>query len=179
MENETSTSNRRTFLKTAGALGTSAVAGFPAILSAQTVTNAIKVGLVGCGGRGTGAASQALRADDYAELVAVADIDQSQIDHSLETLKKLQRITSRGKVEKSNQFLGLEAYQKVIDSGADVILLATPPGFRPQHLTACVAANRNIFCEKPVATDATGARAALKAAEDAKQKNISLVAGFC
>src|SRR3982750_3383526 len=117
MENETSTSNRRTFLKTAGALGTSAVAELPAILSAQTVTNAIKVGLVGCGGRGTGAAQQALRADDYAELTAVADIDQGQIDHSLETLKKIQRISDRVKVESTKQFLGLDAYRKVIDSG--------------------------------------------------------------
>jgi myo-inositol 2-dehydrogenase/D-chiro-inositol 1-dehydrogenase len=178
MQNEDTNTDRRTFLKTTGGLG-ALVTSFPAVLSAQTVTNAIKVGLVGCGGRGTGAASQALRADDYAELVAVADIDQSQIDHSLETLKKLQRISSRVKVDPSKQFLGLDAYQKVIGSGADVILLATPPGFRPQHLAACVAANRNIFCEKPVATDAPGIRAALKAAEDAKQKNLSLVAGFC
>jgi myo-inositol 2-dehydrogenase/D-chiro-inositol 1-dehydrogenase len=170
--------DRRSFLKTTSGVG-ALVTGFPAIVSAQTVTNAIKVGLVGCGGRGTGAASQALRADDYAELVAVADIDQSQIDHSLETLKKLQRIAGRVKVDQSKQFLGLDAYQKVIGSGADVILLATPPGFRPPHLTACVEAKRNIFCEKPVATDAPGVRAALKAAEDAKQKNISLVAGFC
>src|SRR5439155_24416795 len=114
MENETSTSNRRTFLKTAGALGTSAVAGFPAILSAQTVTNAIKVGLVGCGGRGTGAASQALRADDYAELVAVADIDQSQVDKSMATLKKIQRIGDRVKVEPTKQYLGLDAWHKVL-----------------------------------------------------------------
>src|SRR3982750_1000609 len=135
MENETSTSNRRTFLKTAGALGTSAVAGFPAILSAQTVTNAIKVGLVGCGGRGTGAASQALRADDKAELIAVADIDQAQIDKSLGTLKKIQRISDRVKVESTKQYLGLDAWHKVLDSGIDVILLATPPGFRPQHLS--------------------------------------------
>jgi len=169
--------DRRSFLKTAGAVGVAA--GFPAVISAQTVTNAIKVGLVGCGGRGTGAASQALRADDFAELVAVADIDQAQIDKSLGTLKKIQRISTRVKVESTAQHLGLDAWQKVIASGADVILLATPPGFRPQHLTACVEANKNVFCEKPVATDAPGVRAALKAAEDAKSKNLSLVAGFC
>ncbi|MDZ4800826.1 MAG: Gfo/Idh/MocA family oxidoreductase [Bryobacteraceae bacterium] len=173
--NETFT-GRRDFLKTAGV---AAAAGFPAVIRAQTVTNAIKVGLVGCGGRGTGAASQALRADDYAELVAVADVDQAQVDKSLGTLKKIQRIGGRVKVESDKQFLGLDAYQKVIASGADVILLATPPGFRPLHLASCIAANKNVFCEKPVATDAPGVRAALKAAEDAKAKNLSLVAGFC
>jgi predicted dehydrogenase len=175
-ETETTQTGRRTFLKSAGV---AAAAGFPAIISAQTVTNAIKVGLVGCGGRGTGAASQALRADDYAELTAVADIDQAQIDKSLGTLKKIQRISGRVKTEKDKQFLGLDAWQKVIGSGVDVVLLATPPGFRPIHLTACIEAGKNVFCEKPVATDAPGVRAALKAAEDAKAKNLSMVAGFC
>ncbi len=170
--------DRREFLK-AGAVGAAAIAGFPAILSAQTVTNAIKVGLVGCGGRGTGAASQALRADDYTELVAVADVTQAQVDKSLETLKKISRIANRVKVEAVNQYLGLDAFQKVIDSGADVILLATPPGFRPVHLAACIAAKKHVFCEKPVATDAFGIRSVLKTVEDAKQKNLSLVAGFC
>jgi predicted dehydrogenase len=180
MANNSADQNRRSFLKGAGALGASAaVAGFPAVISAQTVTNAIKVGLVGCGGRGTGAASQALRADDYSELVSVADIDQSQIDKSLGTLKKIQRISSRVKVDGTQQHLGLDAWQKVVSSGADVILLATPPGFRPVHLAACVAAGKHIFAEKPVATDVPGIRVALKAAEDAKAKNLSLVAGFC
>lgn len=157
MSNTESKQSRREFVKGAGAVGASAaVAGFPAVISAQTVTNAIKVGLVGCGGRGTGAASQALRADDYAELVSVADIEQAQIDQSLGTLRKIQRISTRVKVEKTQQNLGLDAWQKVIASGADVILLATPPGFRPVHLAACVAAGKNIFCEKPVATDGQG-----------------------
>jgi myo-inositol 2-dehydrogenase/D-chiro-inositol 1-dehydrogenase len=167
--------DRREFLKA----GAAAIAGFPAILSAQTVKNAIKVGLVGCGGRGTGAASQALRADDYSELVAVADVTQGQIDHSLETLKKIPRIAGRVKVEAVNQYIGLDAFQKVVDSGADVILLATPPGFRPVHLAACIAAKKHVFCEKPVATDAFGIRSVLKTVDDAKQKNLCLVAGFC
>lgn len=179
MQSEKPASDRRTFLKTTGVLGTSLVSGFPAIISAQSVTNAIKVGLVGCGGRGTGAASQALRADDYAELVAVADIDQAQVDKSLQTLKKLQRISDRVKVESTKQFLGLDAYRKVIDSNPDVVLLATPPGFRPLHLAACVAANKHVFCEKPVSTDAPGVRAVLKTSEEARKKDLSLVAGFC
>lgn len=172
--------HRREFVKgAAGALGSSFIAGFPAIISAQSVTNAIKVGLVGCGGRGTGAASQALRADDYAELVAMADIAQSQIDHSIATLQRLSRIAERVKVDPSRQYLGLDAYQKLIGSDVDVVLLATPPGFRPTHLAACVEANKNIFCEKPISTDGPGVRWVLETSEKAKSKNLSLVAGFC
>src|SRR5438477_10167955 len=109
MSDQSTNSGRRDFLKaTSGALGTALVTGFPGISSAQTVTKAIKVGLVGCGGRGTGAASQALHADDYTELTAVADIDQAQIDKSLQTLKKIQKISDRVKVEQTQQFLGLD-----------------------------------------------------------------------
>lgn len=180
MKPETPTPDRRNFVKTTtGALGSMLVAGFPAIISGQNVTNAIKVGLVGCGGRGTGAASQALKADDYTELTAVADVDQAQVDKSLRTLKMSSKIASRVKVEAAQQFLGADAYQKVIGSGVDVVLLATPPGFRPMHLAACIEANKNVFCEKPVATDAPGIRSVLDLSEKAKQKNLALVAGFC
>jgi len=180
MKNPPNSSDRRDFLKTTtGTLGAALVTGFPAIISAQTVTKAIKVGLVGCGGRGTGAASQALHADDYAELTAVADIDQSHVDKCLETLKRIGKISDRVKVEKPSQFLGLDAYQKVLDSGIDVVLLATPPGFRPTQLAASVEAGKNIFCEKPVSTDAPGIRSVLATVDKAKEKNLSLVAGFC
>ncbi len=180
MNTEEPKPDRRQFVKsTTGALGAALVSGFPAIISGQNVTNAIKVGLVGCGGRGTGAASQALHADDYAELTAVADVSQSQIDKCLQTLKAVSRVAPRVKVDGPQQFLGADAYQKVIDSGVDVVLLATPPGFRPMHLASCIAANKNVFCEKPVATDAFGIRSVLDLSEKAKQKNLSLVAGFC
>src|ERR1017187_8526607 len=128
MKDENSNSGRRDFLKTTStALGAAIGAGFPAILSAQTVTNAIKIGLVGCGGRGSGAAAQALQADDYNELTAVADIDQSQVDRCLQSLKRNAKNAERVKVDPANQFLGLNAYQQVVDSGVDVVLLATPP----------------------------------------------------
>ena len=166
--------DRREFLKAGGAV----VAGFPAIISGQTVTNAIKVGLVGAGGRGTGAAAQALHADDYAELYSIADVDQYRIDASLETLGK-QKIASQLKVDKDREFLGLDAYQKLIDSGVDVVILTTPPGFRPVHLAACIDANKHVFCEKPIATDAPGVRSVLATTEKAKAKNLSLVSGFC
>ncbi len=172
-------SDRREFLKSATAFGGALALGFPAVISAQTVTNAIKVGLVGCGGRGTGAARQALNADDYAELTAVADIAQSQIDNSLATLGLISKVAERVKVEKERQFLGLDAYKQLIDSGVDVVLLATPPGFRPTHLAACIAANKHVFCEKPISTDAPGVRAVMQTAEEAANKKLSLVAGFC
>lgn len=180
MSDQPTNYDRRDFLKaTSGALGTALVTGSPAIISAQTVTNAIKVGLVGCGGRGTGAASQALHADDYTELTAVADIDQPQITKCLETLKRIQKVADRVKTVPENQFLGLDGYEKLIASGVDTVLLATPPGFRPMHLAACVASNKHVFCEKPVSTDAPGIRWVLETTDKAKSKNLSLVAGFC
>lgn len=180
MSERLTNSGRRDFLrKSSGALGTALVTGFPAIISAQTITNAIKVGLVGCGGRGTGAASQALHADDYTELTAVADIDQANITNCLETLRRVKKVADRVKAEPDKQFLGLDAYEKVIASGVDTVLLATPPGFRPVHLAACVAGNKNIFCEKPVSTDAAGIRSVLETVEEARTKKLSLVAGFC
>src|SRR6476646_3354586 len=115
--NQPTDPQRRDFLKAAAA---GAVTAFPGIIRAQTVTNAIKVGLVGCGGRGSGAASQALTADDYAELTSVADIDQSQIDNCLNSLKRISKIAGRVKVEPANQYVGLDAFQKVIDSKVDV-----------------------------------------------------------
>ncbi len=163
--------DRRQFLKSTGI---ALAAG--ALLKGQN-SNAIKVGLVGCGGRGTGAAAQALKADDFAELTALADISQDRIDQCIDQIGKTQ--AAKVKVDPKNQFLGLDAYQKLIDSGVDVVLLATPPGFRPAHLRACIDANKHVFCEKPIAVDAPGVRHVLETAKMAKQKNLSLVAGFC
>ena len=161
-------------LKAGGALAVQS--GFPAILRAQSA-RPIKFGLVGCGGRGTGAAGQALRADDYAEVTALADVSQQRIDSCIARLKRVAE--PRVKVAAENQFLGLDAFQKLINSGVDVVLLATPPGFRPQHLRACIDAGKHVFCEKPVATDVPGVRSVLETAALAKQKNLSLVSGFC
>src|ERR1700680_549189 len=109
---------RRNFLKTA------LVAGFPAILSGAPAANALKIGLVGCGGRGTGAASEALKADDYPEFTAQADGFPEKIEASLAELR--QASAEKVKVEPSRRSVGLDAFQKVIDSGIDVVILATP-----------------------------------------------------
>lgn len=163
--------DRRDFLK-AGALATA-----PAFLKGASVTKALKVGLVGCGGRGTGAAAQALKADDYAELTAMADIDLERVDESLERLKKA--AGDKVKVEASKKFTGLDAYKKVIESDVDVVLLATPPGFRPMHYRAAVEAGKHLFVEKPIAVDAPGVRDVLESTKLAAEKKISVVSGFC
>ena len=171
--------SRRDFLKTSALIG-GALMG-PAILPDKmygAVNDApLKIGLIGCGGRGTGAAGQALQADKNVALTAMGDVFEDQIKSSLEILQKDQ--PDKVKVDEANQFVGLDAYQKVIDSGVDVVLLTTPPGFRPMHLKAVVAANKHIFCEKPVATDAPGIRSVLESVEAARQKNLTLVAGLC
>jgi myo-inositol 2-dehydrogenase/D-chiro-inositol 1-dehydrogenase len=167
---------RRGFLAGGSALAISA--GMPALLKGQAAP--IKIGLVGCGGRGTGAAAQALKADDGSRLVAVADIERERVEDSLTRLKRAMGVqASKVAVEEGNIFLGLNAYQKVIEAGVDVVLLATPPGFRPQHLRAAVEAGKHIFCEKPIAVDAQGVRSVLETAKLAKEKNVSLVSGFC
>ncbi len=162
---------RRDFLK-------AAIVAAPAIIKAQTVTNAIKVGLVGAGGRGTGAASQALKADDYAELSAVADVSITQIDGSLDRIKRVKGNELKVKVADGKKYLGYEAYQRVIDSDIDVVLLATPPGFRPGHLRYAVEKKKHIFSEKPMAVDSTGIRSVIESVRMCKENNKSLVDGF-
>jgi myo-inositol 2-dehydrogenase / D-chiro-inositol 1-dehydrogenase len=173
-----SSRSRREFLKTSALAGSALIA--PAILRGQsggTDVPTLKVGLIGCGGRGTGAASQALHADKNVVLTAMADVFEDKLKESLEQLRH--EAPDKIKVEEDHCFVGLDAFQKVIDSGVDVVLLATPPGFRPQHLKAAVAAGKHIFCEKPVATDAPGVRSVLESVAEAKRKNLALVAGLC
>jgi myo-inositol 2-dehydrogenase/D-chiro-inositol 1-dehydrogenase len=169
---------RREFLKKAGtAAGVAAATGFPNIISAQSVTNALKVGLVGAGGRGSGAAAQALAADKNAVLTAVADIDQAIVSRAVTRLSGSQKFGAQVKVD--NAVHGLDAYDKVISSGVDVVLLAAPPGFRPAHLKAAVDSGKHIFCEKPAATDSPGIRSVIESQKAAQAKNIALVSGFC
>jgi predicted dehydrogenase len=174
--------SRRDFLKASStaALATS-VAG-PLILTSRSSGaspgDTLKVGLVGCGGRGTGAAAQALQADTNVELTAMGDVFESQLKGSLNTLRN-QFKESKIKVTPETSFTGLDAYRKVIDSGVDVVLLASPPGFRPVHFQYAVEAGKHIFCEKPMATDAVGVRSIMKSVELSKQKKLAVVAGFC
>ncbi len=173
-------STRRDFLKTTALAGATLAA--PAILPGKLFaanSQTLRIGLIGCGGRGTGAASNALRADPNVELVAMGDAFSDQIEKSLKALRSDAELAPKVKVTPEKCFAGFDAYQKVIDSGVDVVLLTSPPGFRPQHLKAAVAAGKHIFAEKPMAVDATGVRSVLASAAEAKEKKLSLVAGFC
>lgn len=174
-----SLTSRREFLKTSALVG--GVLAAPAIMPGGALgaekTDTIRIGLIGCGGRGSGAASQALNADPNVELTAMGDAFEDQLEKSLQSLQK--EHGDKVKVNPDKRFVGLDAYQKVIASGVDVILLATPPGFRPIHFKAAVEAGKHVFCEKPMSTDAPGVRSILDSVKLAREKNLSIVAGFC
>lgn len=177
---QTSDFNRRTFVKaTAGA--TAAASALTTSLRGEGIASdkKIKVGFIGCGGRGTGAARQALSADDNIELHAMGEVFQDRIDLSLASLNKDAKLEGKIDVPSERQFIGLDAYKRVIDSGVDVVLLTTTPGFRPLHLRAAVEAGKHVFAEKPMAVDAAGTRHVLETVEMSKSKPISVVAGFC
>lgn len=140
-------------------------------------SDVLKVGLIGCGGRGTGAAVQALNADPKVHLTAMGDIFPDRLEKSYKAL--MEEHPDRTKVDTQHKFIGFDSYQKVIDSDVDVVLLAAPPYARPEHLAAAVDANKHVFAEKPVAVDAPGVRKVLESAKKAKEKNLSLVSGFC
>jgi predicted dehydrogenase len=171
--------SRREFLKASALVGSALAAPsiLPGSLFAKENTDTLRVGLIGCGGRGSGAASQALNADPNVVLTAMGDAFEDQLQKSLQGLQK--QLPDKVKVTPEKCFVGLDAYQKVINSGVDVVLLATPPGFRPVHLKAAVDAGKHVFCEKPMATDAPGVRSVLESAKAAKDKDLALVAGFC
>ena len=172
--------NRRSFLKSSGiALIGSTLAYHSGVSAPLTGTKkpALKVGLIGCGGRGTGAAVQALQADPDVVLTAMGDVFEDRLNEAYHEIVKV--ANDKVKVNNQNKFVGFDAYLKVIGSGVDVVLLATPPVFRPDHLMAAINAGKHVFCEKPVAVDAPGVRKVLLAAKKAQEKKLSLVSGFC
>ncbi len=172
-----SDTTRRDFLVASAAAG-GALAAQSLIGNVHATQNneLIRVGLVGCGGRGSGAAEQCLRADDNVRLVAVADTFRDRADSCLTRLRG-ERSGVRAKVDANVAVhIGLEAYQQVIQA-CDLVLLATPPGFRPLHIRAAITARKHLFTEKPVAVDAPGIRAVLAAHAEANRHNLTVVAG--
>jgi len=175
-------SSRREFLKHSSLLaGAGTVAGTLSFAQSAHAAGGdeLKVGLIGCGGRGTGAASQALKADPNVKLWAMGDAFADRLGLSLKSLRGIGRIKDKIDVPAERQFVGFDAFQQVIDSGVDVVLLCTPPHFRPQHLQAAVDAGKHVFAEKPVAVDAPGVRSVLATCEQAKAKGLSVVSGLC
>jgi predicted dehydrogenase len=176
----TPNANRRDFLK-AGAVATATAAAANLIPTAVHAAgnDVIKVGVIGCGGRGSGAVKDCLLADMSVQIHAIGDVFMSQCDAALEKWggdSELKKEANRVKVGE-RRFEGLDAYKKVLDSGIDLVILATPPGFRPTHLEAAVAAKKHIFCEKPVGVDGPGIRRVLALVDEAKKANIAIVAG--
>jgi predicted dehydrogenase len=171
--------SRRDFLKTSGAAVGAAALGSLAIgRSAHAAgDDVLKVGLIGCGGRGTGAAVNAMNADKNAKIVALADAFEDRVKGSLANLKK-QR-PEQVAVSDDHVFVGFDAYEKLLASGVDVVLLCETPHFRPRHLKAAIDAGKHVFCEKPVAVDGPGYRSILATTEEAKKKNLCIVSGLC
>lgn len=171
-------SSRRDFLRT-GSAGVAAALTMGSTLSAKAFAGGddiIKVGLIGCGGRGSGAASDALEADPGVRLFAMGDAFGDELDKSLKGLQAAYK--DRVVVDDSHKFVGFDAYKGVIDS-CDVVLLTTPPHFRPQHLKYAIEQGKHVFCEKPVAVDAPGVRSVIETCKLAEEKKLSVVSGLC
>ncbi len=172
--------SRRSFLGGAIAVSCGAAGGLPAGGLFAGGEQRLRVGLVGCGGRGTGAAAQAMAADPTVRVVALGDVFADQVASAVEVLGGPQ-----GAAEKqfdcppARRFVGHDAYRRVIESGVDVVLLAAPPHVRPLHLEAAVAAGKHVYCEKPVAIDAAGVVRAALAAARGRAAGLALVSGFC
>lgn len=182
MSPDPANASRRDFLKSSTALaagatllGTMAV---PRTVHAGA-SEKIRIGLVGCGGRGTGAAENALNASPENVLVAVADTFEDYAQTRLRQLRRQENVKDQVQVADDHVFVGFDAYKQLIDSDVDVVLLATPPHFRPQHLAYAVEKGKHTFVEKPVAVDAPGIRSVIETCKKAKEKNLAVVSGLC
>ncbi len=174
-----SDSSRRTFVKNTALLSGAMILPSVQMNAMFNVFNdkKLKIAVVGCGGRGTGAALQALNADDNVELVAMADAFEDRVRGSLASIRKESGDSKKVNVKDEHVFFGFDAAEKAMDL-ADVVILATPPGFRPQHFEYAVNNGKHVFMEKPVATDVPGVRKVLAAAKIAKDKKLNVVVGL-
>ncbi len=168
--------SRRDFIRTTGTVAAAAaLASYttPAFAASDT----LRIGLIGCGGRGNGAAFQALSADPNTKLVALGDTFPDMVEASLASLKK-SGAGDRVSVDEEHKFTGFDSYKGVI-AASDVVILASPPAFRPEHIRAAVEAGKHVFCEKPIAVDGPGVRSVLETCKLAREKKVSLVSGLC
>ncbi|NBV21618.1 MAG: gfo/Idh/MocA family oxidoreductase [Proteobacteria bacterium] len=181
--NQPVSASRRDFLKTStatvGAAAAAADLAFPSLTRAASASDKIRIGFIGCGGRGSGAAAQALKADSNVELWAMGDAFPEPIERSLSSVKAAVKDDKKFNVSPERKFVGVDAYEKVLKSGVDLVILTSPPGFRPGHLRAAVEAGKHVFTEKPMATDGPGVRSVIESVKIAKEKNLAMVAGFC
>ena len=168
---------RRDFLHTTGVAAGGAVLGGLALERSVHAAGdeTLRIALVGCGGRGTGAAAQAMATQGNTKLVAMADAFPDRLKGSLGQLKK--QAPEQIDVTEETQFVGFDAYKKAIEL-ADVVILATPPGFRPMQFEEAIRQGKHVFMEKPVAVDGPGVKKVLAAAEEAKKKNLKVGVGL-
>lgn len=172
--------NRRIFVKNsaAAAAGGILLSQLPVQASAYVGgKETLRVAVVGCGGRGTGAAVQALNVKEDVKLVAMADAFRDRLDDSYENIMKKHGQSGRVEVPEEHKFVGFDGYKEAI-ALADVVLLTTPPAFRPMHFEEAIRQGKHIFMEKPLATDAPGVRKVLEVAEEAKKKRLNVVVGL-
>lgn len=177
---QTTTNPRRDFLKQTTTLATagSIAATFGAIPSVHAQgSETVNVALIGCGGRGSGAAINAMKADPSNRLTVMCDLFPDRLNQAKQGLSR--QLDKQFEVKDDTSFSGFDGYKRVMDSDAKVVLLCTTPHFRPLHLKAAIDAGKHVFCEKPVAVDAPGVRSVMKTSEEAKQKGLALVSGLC
>ena len=179
MTSPRSSASRRDFLKCSAltVVSTAAAAGIARSAHAAG-SDLLRIVLVGCGGRGTKAAVQALSTDPNVKLTAMADAFDDRLQLSLRSLSRQESVSDKVDVPPQRQFVGFDAARQVIDQ-VDVVLLATPPHFRPAHLKMAIEAGKHVFAEKPVAVDAPGVRSVLETCRLAEQKKLSVVSGLC
>ncbi len=170
---------RRDFLKASAGIATAVSAsGLLGGKSAEAqAPEKLRVGLIGCGGRGTGAARDVVNGTPNVELYAMGDLFQDRLDGSLARLQKDKNVADKVNVSEDRRFAGFDAYQKVMDTDVDYVLLTTPPGFRPLHFEAAVNAGKHAFMEKPVAVCPAGVRKVMEVGKLAEQKGLGVMAG--
>jgi predicted dehydrogenase len=174
------TTTRRSFLYQAAAAATAARLSAAVDLGRLQGQDGqeLRVGLIGCGGRGSGAISQALSTKGKPRLVAVADMFVDRLEGCLDALAENTAFQGRIDVPKARRFVGAEAFQGVMQSNCDVVVIATPPHFRPMHFEAAIAAKKHVFFEKPVAVDGPGVRKVLAATAKAQELGLAVVSGL-
>jgi myo-inositol 2-dehydrogenase/D-chiro-inositol 1-dehydrogenase len=172
-----SPASRRDFIKTSVAVGGALAGGLSVARSANAAgSDELEIGLVGCGGRGTGAADDTLSINKGVKLVAMADAFGDRLNGAHDQLKK--KYGDRVSVPSERMFVGFDGYQKLLETTVDLVIFATPPGFRPLHFEAAVKAGKHVFMEKPVAVDSAGVRKVLEAAKVAKEKKLGVGVGL-
>ncbi len=169
--------NKSTSKKNATAAGAVALAGSMAHLAHAQGSGKIKVGLLGCGGRGNGAVRQSLNADPAVEVIALADLFESQVRKTRDRLMQDEKFKGRIKIDDDHLFWGFDCHEKLAQCDADILLMATAPAFRGRQMMAAIKAGKHIFTEKPVATDVAGCREVMAASKLAKDKGLAIVCG--